>query len=149
MFYSKLGNNKWLIRIKRNEKIIDSIKKFCLTQKINSAQLSGIGACDYAKIGAYVFSEEQYVSNEYTGDFEILSISGNITKIDKDYYPHIHIILGNKENKTYGGHLFEAKISATCEIFLETFPNELIRIKDEETGLNLIRLDNEMKITEN
>ena len=144
MFYTKLTDNKWLIRIKRNEKIIESIKKFCSNLNINSAQISGIGACNYAKIGAYLFSEEKYLSNEYTGDYEILSLSGNVSKINEEYYPHIHILLGDKENKTIGGHLFEANVSATCEIFFETFTKEITRNKDVETGLNLIQLEKEI-----
>ncbi len=144
MFYSKLTENKWLIRIKRNEKIIESIKTFCTHLNINSAQISGIGACNFAKIGAYIFSEEKYLSNEYSGDYEILSLLGNVSKIDEKYYPHLHILLGNKNNETIGGHLFEANVSATCEIFLETFSKKLNRNKDKETGLNLIQLEEEI-----
>jgi len=144
MFYTKITENKWLIRIKRNEEIIDSIKKFCIHNNINSAQISGIGACNFAKIGLYVFSEEKYLSNEYTGDYEIISLSGNVSKVAENYYPHIHILLGDKENKTIGGHLFEANVSATCEIFLESFTKKIVRDKDEETGLNLIQLEKEI-----
>ena len=40
-----------------------------------------------------------------------------------------------------GGHLNEARISATCEIFVRRIEGHVGRMRDAVTGLNLYKFD--------
>ena len=67
---------------------------------------------------------------------EITSLNGTIT----ESAIHIHATLADKNFQTVGGHLKEAIVGGTCEIYLEQIKATLERKADAETGLNLIDL---------
>ena len=55
-------------------------------------------------------------------------------------YLHLHVVLGGTEN-VYAGHLNEAYVSATAEIFVNVFAGSVGRFYDDETGLNLMKFE--------
>ena len=65
-------------------------------------------------------------------------MTGNVTRKEGQVYLHLHTTLCDQTLKTYGGHVNELRISATCEMFLRTLSGQVSRYLDEkETGLNL------------
>jgi predicted DNA-binding protein with PD1-like motif len=53
---------------------------------------------------------------------------------------HAHVTLGRRDGSASGGHLFEATVSATLELFVREEPGELRRVPDEHVGLPLLDL---------
>jgi predicted DNA-binding protein with PD1-like motif len=51
---------------------------------------------------------------------------------------HCNIIIGTDEMSLYGGHLFEAIVSGTCEIVFNEYKQPIKKEKDAKTGLNII-----------
>jgi len=64
-----------------------------------------------------------------------LSLTGNISKQDGDYILHLHVVLGNEEKNTVGGHLIEGKVEVTNEIVLLKTDMNIKRKIEEKTGL--------------
>ena len=67
-----------------------------------------------------VFRTEQkiYQSNEFQGDFEIVSLVGTINTMNHEFYCHLHMSAGNEKGQVFGGHLNQAIVSATCEMVI-------------------------------
>jgi predicted DNA-binding protein with PD1-like motif len=59
---------------------------------------------------------------------------------------HAHITIADQQFGTFGGHLKEAIVGATCEIYLTRLRGKIQRIKDEITGLNLLDISCETDI---
>ncbi|MCK4532030.1 MAG: DUF296 domain-containing protein, partial [Candidatus Aenigmarchaeota archaeon] len=53
---------------------------------------------------------------------------------------HAHVIIGDKEFRTFGGHLVEGIVLPTCEIVFFPFEEMIERKMDGETGLALLDL---------
>jgi len=104
----KQFNDKYIIRLDKNEEIVDSLRKFCREKEITLGWVSGIGAVNRATIGLFETVTKQYYARELTGDMEISSLTGNISSMKGDVYLHLHACLSDAENKTYGGHLTAA-----------------------------------------
>ena len=49
------------------------------------------------------------------------------------------VILGRRDGSTIGGHLKRGIVYPTLEMHLTTLEHELVRRRDEATGLDLIR----------
>ena len=128
---------KYVIRIDKGEKIVESIKKICIENNITLGIITGIGAVSKAKIGLFKPEEKKYYSTELSGDYEITSLNGNVTTMNGKIYLHLHINLADEKHKTFGGHLNEAVVSATCEVIIEKIEGKMERELDKETGLNL------------
>ncbi len=137
MKFKKFGN-KWIIRIDKGEEIIETLKQFCKENKIKLGTISGIGATDRVTIGLFNAKHKQYHSKELIRDYEIISLSGNISTMNEEIYLHLHISLSDSKYNAYGGHLTSAIISGTGEIVIEEIKNTVEREFNKELGLNLL-----------
>lgn len=123
----------------KGEEVVSSLKSICRKEDIKLASVSAIGAVNDITIGVFNPDTKQYKSNRFTGNFEIVSLSGTVTTMKGIPYIHLHMSAGNDEGKVFGGHLNEAKISATCEMVITLIDGEVDREYSEEIGLNLFK----------
>ena len=61
--------------------------------------------------------------------------------MDGQVYCHLHMSAGDGQGRVVGGHLNQARISATGELVLTVLPGEVDRRFSEEIGLNLFHFD--------
>lgn len=139
MDLKKIGN-KIIVRIDKGEEIIESLKQICKNINLKSGSLSGIGAVNKVTMGLFKTKPKQYHSKELIGDFEITSLSGNISTMNGEVYLHCHTNISDMEFNTFGGHLNSAIVSSTCEIIIDVIDGEVGRKFSEEIGLNLFKL---------
>ena len=129
--------NKIVARIDKGEEIIEKMLEICKRENITLANINALGAVGEFEVGLFKTGEKKYYSTVHKGDFEIVSLTGSITTKEGELYHHIHMSAADSENKVYGGHLNFAKVSATCEMFIDILNGNVERKFDEEVGLNL------------
>lgn len=127
-----------VVRADRGEELIAAVKDACTEHGVKVGTVTGIGACDYAVVGAYNVSTKSYSKHEYKGEMEILSFTGNISTMDGEYYGHFHTVIGKDDGSCIGGHANEIIISGTSEIFIQVVDGTLERTYDDHVGLNPI-----------
>lgn len=140
MEYRKFGNNI-VIRIDKGEEILAKIKEVALSENINLARVTALGATDDFTVGVFDVEEKKYHPLTFKGSHEIVSLTGTINTMNGEFYTHIHMSAGNEEGEVFGGHLNRAIVSATCEMIISTIDGKVDRIFDESTGLNLFEFD--------
>ncbi len=138
MEYRKFENTI-IARIDKGEEIIEQIKEIAIKEEIKLASIQALGAVGQFTIGVFKTDEKQYLSNEFNGDFEIVSLTGTINTMDNKFYCHLHMSVGNEKGEVFGGHLNKAIISATCEMVITIIGGIVDRYYDEEVGLNLLK----------
>lgn len=138
MEYRKFGNTV-MARADRGEEILESVKRIALAENIKLASVSALGAVDDFTVGVYNVEEKKYYSNNFTGNFEIVSLTGTINTMNGEFYAHLHMSAGNDRGEVFGGHLNKATVSATCEMVITLINGRVDREYDEITGLNLFK----------
>lgn len=139
MEYAKYGDT-FLVRLDPGDEIISSLKLLCEQEKISLAHVSGLGATKKAEIGAFDMDTKEYFSKTYEGLYEIASLEGNITTKENKPYLHLHMTIGNeKKGECHSGHLNEAVIGVTAEIFVNRLNASVDRVFNEEVGANIIK----------
>lgn len=138
MDYRRFGD-KVVVRIDKGEEIVEKMLEVCEKENIKLANVNALGAVGEFEVGLFKTTEKKYYSNVHKGDFEIVSLTGSITTKEGKLYHHIHMSAGDSENKVYGGHLNYAKVSATCEMFIDILDGKVEREFSEEIGLNLFK----------
>lgn len=138
MEYQRFGN-KIVARIDKGEEILEKIKEISLKENIKLANVNALGATNDFTVGVFKVDEKKYYSNNFKGNFEIVSLTGSINTMNGEFYTHIHMSAGNEKGEVFGGHLNRAIVSATCEMFIEIIDGEVDRYFDEEIGLNLFK----------
>jgi predicted DNA-binding protein with PD1-like motif len=84
IMFAKKIKNKWIIRIEKGEELVATLVRFCEEKNIQLGSITGIGATNQVKIGWFDIRTKEYLTKNITSDFEITSISGNISmKKDK------------------------------------------------------------------
>lgn len=138
MDYKKF-NSTIMARIDKDEEIISKVMEICEKENIKLANINALGAVDEIVIGLFDTGEKKYYSEKFTGDFEIVSLTGSITTKNGELYNHLHISVGDREYNVRGGHLNSAVVSATCELFIHIINGMVEREFNDEVGLNLLK----------
>ncbi len=136
----KRSDGKILMRLDKGEEICESLMRIAEDENIRGAAVSGIGAADEIETGVYNLAENKYDKFVFTGNHEITSLSGTLSRKDAQPYQHLHINLADKSGNIVGGHLFRAIISLTCEIVIDIIDIEAERRFNPEIGINQLVL---------
>lgn len=128
-----------VVRLDPGEEILEKIKEVAEKENVKLAKVEALGATNDFTIGAYSIPEKKYYKTDYKGVWEIVSLHGNISTKDGEFYSHIHMGCGDNEGHFVGGHLNRAVISATCEMFITIIDGKVDRMVDEKTGLNVFK----------
>lgn len=140
MDYRRFGKTI-IARIDRGEEVLAQLKNIALKEEIKLASVRALGATDDFTVGVFKVDEKKYYANHFTGDFEIVSLTGTISTMNGEYYAHLHMSAGDEQGRVFGGHLNEAIISATCEMVIEVIDGQVDRLRDESVGLNLFHFN--------
>ena len=141
MFKGKVLN-VYFKRLKLNQDLIKELKKTAESLGIKSGVITAIGALKKVRVGVYG-KEGRYNIVEKEGFHELLSCMGNISVDEKgEVFIHAHILAVDREENFIGGHLLEGSIvDVTVEVAIIETDAKLVRAKDEETGLYLLKIE--------
>ncbi len=142
MEYRKFGDT-FVVRMDRGEEILANLKKIAEAEKIKLAEVNALGAVDCCTLGVYDLGKKEYFKKVYRGAFEIVTLHGSINTMDGEFYTHIHLGISDADGGFYGGHLNEAYISVTCEMFIRVLPGSVDRKLDTSIGINLLAFEKE------
>lgn len=132
----KRFENTILARIDKGEEILEQLKVISLKENIKLASVSALGAVNDVTVGVFRTAQKKYEANNFTGDMEIVSLTGTVSTMKGEYYAHLHMSVGDVEGRVVGGHLNKAMVSATCEMVIQVVNGQVDRVFDEEVGLN-------------
>ena len=135
----KVFEDTIVVRLDKGDEIAKSLLEVAKKERMTLASVSGIGATDDFEVGVFDLARSDYERFRFTGNHEIVALVGNITTKDGAPYIHLHITCAGEGGKIVGGHLFDAKISLTAEIFLGKAAGSADRRRDETLGINKIR----------
>jgi len=102
---------------------------------VHFATVQAIGAFSEATIGYLETEAGEYQKQVVRGSLEVTSILGNVTVKDGKPFLHVHASLATPDGTVLGGHLFDAAVSATLELFVHPLGGEVWREKHAELGL--------------
>ena len=146
MDYRRFGD-KIVVRIDKGEELCAMLLELAEKEDIRMAGVTGIGASGDVTLGVFNPRIKEYKSMRYEGDYEIASVTGNLSRRDGKPYLHLHAVIGDPTRKfewhhnpsgvTYSGHLNAAVISATCELVIDVIDGEVGRKFSDDIGLNL------------
>ena len=137
MDYRRFGD-KIVVRIDKGEELCAMLLELAEKEDIRMAGVTGIGASGDVTLGVFNPRIKEYTSVRYEGDYEIASVTGNLSRRDGKPYLHLHAVIGSPaKGECHAGHLNAAVISATCELVIDVIDGEVGRKFSDDIGLNL------------
>lgn len=123
----------------RGEKIVAGLTQVAKTHQVDGATLFGLGALEKVELGYYDLHKKEYLRKTFDEtDYELISLQGNFSWRDGDYFTHVHASLSGPDFKVFGGHLLEAEVAVTAEVSIIPLGRLPERKANESIGLDLI-----------
>jgi len=133
-------NSRWVLGFEPGEEVIAVLTAFCDEHRISGGHLSGIGGFSEVTLAYFNLQTKEYEPIPIREQVEVMSLLGNIARFEAKPSLHLHAIIGKRDGSAHGGHLLNARVQPTLEVFLDESPEELRREKDSATGLPLLKL---------
>ncbi len=133
-------NNKLVLRLEKGEDFFEAVKSVAARLGIKGAFFYGLGGFLSAEIAYYDLSRKEYLKKSFAGPLEVASIIGNLSQFSEELMIHVHVALGLNDYRSVAGHLTQATVGATTELFFDLVPG-LNRELDDEIGLKLLAAD--------
>jgi predicted DNA-binding protein with PD1-like motif len=118
----KQHNSQLLVVLDKEQNVVSALTEIVTAQKIKGGHITGIGAVKDVQLGYYDLHKKDYIRKTFSGeDYELLALNGNVTLRDGAPYVHVHTALGKSDFSLFGGHMFEAIVAVTAEIYITPF----------------------------
>ncbi len=140
MQFQRLSEDRFQLRLERDDELIDSLTRFAKREQIMFATFTGLGAASSARLAFFDPEEKQYETHDLEQHLEVVSLTGNISMRDGAPFVHVHAGLGQRDLFVIGGHVMALVARPTIEIALTTDQVEIVRLPDEDSGLALLDL---------
>lgn len=137
MDYKRFGSTI-IARMDRGEEILEQLEVISKKENILLASVSALGATNDMTVGVFSVEEKKYYPKHFTGDMEIVSLTGTVSTMAGKYYAHLHMSAGDTQGHVFGGHLTKCVISATCEMVIQVIDGQVDREFNEDLGLNAL-----------
>ena len=133
----RIDNSQVLMTLAKGDYINRTFESFAAIKGVECAWLNGIGALENPEIGYYSIDNKSYHRKHFKGEFELTSLIGNITMKEGKPFSHTHITFSDTNYKVFGGHLFDARITAAGEFLMQLGNDKINREINHEIGLPL------------
>jgi predicted DNA-binding protein with PD1-like motif len=120
------------------DEVASGLTEFAETQQIKAGHLTGIGAFSSAVLAYFDREKKAYKTIVIDEQVEVLSFIGDFALDNGKPALHAHVVVGFPDGSTKGGHLLEARVWPTLEVFVTELPHALVKTHDPESGLDLI-----------
>lgn len=131
------GATQHALIFETGDEVMSGLKDFARRENIRAARFTAIGAFQSATLAYFDWEKKDYVEIPVREQVEVLVLAGDIAWKDDKPEAHVHVVLGQRDGSTIGGHLCEAVVRPTLELML-TQAGALVRRLDPQSGLALI-----------
>ena len=124
----------FLFRVPEDREFLEFLREYARRHGIGKAVISAIGSFKEAVVSYYDVEEQRYVPIEVRERVELLSATGNISLVDGEPFPHVHVVLGRRDGSTIGGHLLRGVV-LLAEVYIQEVPGAPLERKPWKYGL--------------
>jgi predicted DNA-binding protein with PD1-like motif len=122
----------------QGDEAFSGLLEFAEKYQVTSAHFSAIGALDGAMLGWFDPKRKMYKKIPIVGQHEVIAMSGDIGLYRGKPVVHPHMLVGNSDGTTRGGHVLDAYVSPTLEVMVTVDPVTMQKRFDPATDLTLI-----------
>ena len=134
------GRRTFVIVLSTGDEVLSSLQEFVNRQDVHAASFTAIGALSDVVLQYFDWETKEYKKIPVREQVEVASLIGDVAG-DPEGKPalHIHIVAGTRDGTAKAGHLGKAHVRPTLEVIVSESPTHLRKVKDQSSGLALIK----------
>ncbi|HVP12337.1 MAG TPA: PPC domain-containing DNA-binding protein [Phycisphaerae bacterium] len=136
----KGAETTYLLVFETGDEVTTALREFAVREGLQTCRFTAIGAVSDLVLGYFEVDRREYKRMPVVEQAEVVMLAGNITEADGQPRVHAHVVIARADGTALGGHLLEAHVRPTLELFLTAWPARVQRRLDEASGLMLIDL---------
>jgi predicted DNA-binding protein with PD1-like motif len=117
----------FLLKLEPGDELLRSLIQFARAQEVDAAIITGIGSVSEAEIGAGGGREREHRRRTLMEPLEACSLTGTVTLVDGEPFPHLHGTFARADHSLLGGHVYQAVCAAGLEIAVHMTAAALVR----------------------
>lgn len=110
--------NGFILSFHPGEDLHQTLIDFTLAKRIPGSFYQGSGFFKDIEIGKYDTESNSYKPHPMSGEYEAISLLGNISEVKSSPFPSTQVVLIDRDLRTVGGSLLKGTISHKMELFL-------------------------------
>jgi len=122
----------------QGDEAFSGMLEFAQKYHVTSAHFTAIGAVNGATLGWFDPQRKMYKKIPIEGQHEVIGMSGDIALYEGKPVVHTHMLVGDSNGTTQGGHVLVAYVSPTLEVMVTVDPVTMQKRFDPDTDLTLI-----------
>jgi predicted DNA-binding protein with PD1-like motif len=132
------GAKNYAIILAKGDEVMSGLTDFARQNKVSSASFTAIGAFSHATVAWFDDARKEFRLIPIKQQVELVSMIGDIALVNDQPAVHTHVALASSDGTVRGGHVINAFVFPTLELFMTVYPTALHKQLDDATGLKLI-----------
>ena len=132
------GRKEYAVIFSKGDEAFSGLSEFAEKYHVTSAHFTAIGALRGATLAWFSPERKMYKKIPVEGQLEVASMIGDIALVNDQPVVHTHVSVASSDGTVRGGHVINAFVFPTLELFVTVYPTPLHKESDEATGLKLI-----------
>jgi uncharacterized protein len=132
------GAKNYAIILAKGDEVMSGLTDFARQNKVTSASFTAIGAFSHATVAWFDDARKEFRLIPIKQQVELVSMIGDIALVNDQPAVHTHVALASSDGTVRGGHVINAFVFPTLELFMTVYPTPLHKESDKATGLKLI-----------
>jgi uncharacterized protein len=129
---------QYVVIFYEGDEAFSGLQAFAEQYHVTSAHFTAIGAVSGATVAWFNPQLKMYKKIPISGQHEVIGMSGDIALYQGKPVVHTHMLVGNPDGATRGGHVLAANVSPTLEVMVTVDPVTMQKRFDPATDLTLI-----------
>lgn len=134
------GERTYVLIFAKGDEILSGLTEFAEREKLTGGSFTAIGALQSARFGWFDSARKAYRDIPVEQQVELISLIGDVGVVNGSQQIHAHGAVGLPDGRVRGGHLLQAIVWPTVELFFTACPTTLVKTHDAETDLFLFDL---------
>ena len=135
------GPKQYVVIFSAGDEAYSGLLDFAATYHVTSGHFTAIGALSSVVLGWLDPEKHLYRENPIHEQVEVATMTGDFALYQGKPALHSHIVVGRRDGTANGGHVIEAIVSPTLEVFVTVDPIPLQKKYDPSSHLTLIDAD--------
>jgi uncharacterized protein len=113
----------YMVYLEPGDELLCCLIQFAREQEVDTAMVSGFGAVSELELGAGGDQEQR--RSLLQEPLEICSLTGSLTLVDGEPFPHLHGSFARQDHSLVGGHIYQAVCATGAELALQVSADTL------------------------
>jgi predicted DNA-binding protein with PD1-like motif len=109
----------YILMLEPGDELVRCLIQFAREQEVDAAVVTGIGSVSEVELGAGGELERDRRRSVLTEPLDACSLTGTLTLLDGEPFPHVHGCFARADHSVIGGHVFQALCNGALEIAVQ------------------------------